>query len=93
MTGEQIRALLKEKGASMTDIARAAEVSVTSVSRVIHCEAKSRRIASVISLFLGKRLDDLWPGAYPAQYTRRTPERISRELKAAVVSVDSARAA
>ena len=94
MTGEEIRNLLKEKGATMTAVAEAADVSVTTVSRVIYSQDKSRRIASVISLFLGKRIDDLWPGQYPANYTRRSSsDRIKNELKAAAKSVDQARAA
>lgn len=76
----------------MTSVADAAEVSVQSVRRVIRGESKSRRIASVIAMFLGKRLDDLWPGQYPAQYSRKPSERINRELAAAVMSVDAQRA-
>lgn len=93
MTSEQICALLKKKGASMTSVADAAEVSVQSVRRVIRGESKSRRIASVIAMFLGKRLDDLWPGQYPDRYTRKAPEQVNRELRAAVLSVDAQRAA
>jgi lambda repressor-like predicted transcriptional regulator len=89
MTGEQIRSLLTKKGANMSAVAEAAGVSVTQISRVVHGESKSRRIANMIALFLGRRVDDLWPGMYPETYTRRSSSQVRRELAAAARSVTS----
>jgi len=93
MTESEIRALLKKKNATMTAVADAVGVSETSVRRVIRGESKSRRIANTIALFLGVRLEDLWPGAYPNAYSRRSPQDVCREIKAAAMRANAERAA
>lgn len=87
MTEAEIRALIAKKGATMTDIAAETEVSLSTVRKVIRGEARSRRIANVIALFLGRRIEDLWPGAYPEQYRRKTAEQVRREVRAAVMAI------
>lgn len=86
MTEAEIRALIDKKGATMTDIARESGVSLSTVRKVIRGEARSRRIASILSQFLCKRVEDLWPGQYPATYARRTQDQVIRELRAAVMA-------
>lgn len=93
MTPDQIKSLIKNKGASLRDIAEVAEVSASTVSRVISGDTKSRRLANAIALFLGKRLDDLWPSVYPDAYSRRSSAQVRQELMAAVRGADAERAA
>ena len=83
MTDLEIKILLSKRGANISDVARAAEVSPQLVGRVIAGKDKSRRVATLISNFLGKPLDALWPGAYPATYRRRSSHRVEMELRAA----------
>lgn len=92
MTADQIKNLIKGKGASLRDIAEAADVSPSTVCRVVSGDMKSRRLAQVISRFLGKRIDDLWPDAYPQQYSRRSSMQVRQELAAAVRTTDAERA-
>lgn len=87
MTDLEIKNLLAKRGANISDVARAAEVSPQAVGRVIAGKDKSRRIATIISNFLGKPLEQLWPGAYPATYTRRSTHRVEMELRAAAASL------
>lgn len=83
MKSKDIKRLIYDKGASLADIARAAGVSNSTVSRVISGEIRSRDVATVISRFLGKPLEALWPGKYPEVYRRRSSERVLLELAAA----------
>lgn len=83
MTDLEIKTLIYKKGANISDIARAAKVSHSAVSRVIKGETRSRDIATLISHFLGKPVDTLWPGKYPVTYSRKSSERVLMELRAA----------
>lgn len=83
MTGIEIRSLIYEKGATLSDIARISGKSHSSITRVINGESRSRDIATMISNFLGKPVDVLWPGKYPNVYRRRSSERVLMELQAA----------
>lgn len=85
MTEIEIKSLIKKRGANMSDIARVAEVSPGAVRRVIEGKDKSRRIATIISNFLGTPIDKLWPGQYPETYRRRSSEQVMKELRAAAV--------
>lgn len=87
MTPNDIKSLIYKKGANLSDVARAAGVSPSTVSRVIKGHVKSRDIATVISNFLGKPVDALWPGMYPEVYRRRSSEQVLMELRAAAASL------
>lgn len=87
MTDLEIKKLIYEKGANLADIARAASVSNSTVSRVISGEIRSRDVATVISNFLGKPLNTLWPNKYPAVYRRRSSEQVLRELRVAAAHI------
>lgn len=87
MTELQIKNLLRERGANMSDVARAAGVTPQTVGRVIAGKDKSRRIAMLISRFLGKSVDQLWPDMYPQTYSRRSPHRVALELQAAMATI------
>lgn len=87
MTDIEIKTLIKKRGANMSDVARAAGVSPGAVRRVIEGKDKSRRIANLISTFLGMPVDKLWPGQYPTTYSRRSSHRVVMELQAAAANV------
>lgn len=87
MTPDDIKALIYKKGANLSDVARAAGVAPSTVSRVINGGAKSREIATVISNFLGKPVETLWPGKYPDIYRRRSSEQVLMELRAAAANI------
>lgn len=93
MTPIDIKNLIYKKHANLSDIARAANVSPSTVSRVINGETRSRDIATVISNFVGKPLDTLWPGKYPEVYSRRSSEKVLMELRAAAASLGRREAA
>lgn len=87
MTDIEIKTLIKKRGANMSDIARVAQVTPGAVRRVIEGKDKSRRIATIISNFLGQPLEKLWPGLYPDTYRRRSSEQVMRELHAAAANL------
>lgn len=93
MTNLEIKSLIYKKGANISDIARAANVSHSTVSRVIKGETRSRDIACVISRFLGKSVETLWPGKYPDTYRRKSSERVLMELQAAASHIQRTREA
>lgn len=72
MKPEQIKALLKENGATQSDVARVVGVSPSMVGHVIEGRSKSRVIAMTIADFLERSVEELWPGRYPKTYRRRT---------------------
>jgi lambda repressor-like predicted transcriptional regulator len=72
MKPEEIKLLLKERGATQVEIAEVVGVSQAAVSAVINGVARSRRIAMTIAHFLDKEVNELWPGRYPKAYRRRT---------------------
>ncbi|WP_020164666.1 helix-turn-helix domain-containing protein [Methyloversatilis discipulorum] len=88
MKPEQIKALLKEQGATQSDVARVVGVSPATVSGVINGTSKSRMVAMTIAGFLKKDVDVLWPGKYPKVYRRNRRdvcvdlERVFQALKA-----------
>ncbi len=71
MNNIDVKALLNEEGISIGQIARAADVSRSTASRVINGIARSRRIASIVADYLGKPANTLWPGKYPESGYRR----------------------
>lgn len=76
-----INAALHKAKLKPSQLARKLNVPHSNVSGVIHGTAKSRRIAQAIATATGKTLDELWPGAYPAQPPKSSKRR--RALKAA----------
>lgn len=87
MAPSEIRKLIEKKGASAADIAAGVKVSPAAVNGVINGTIKSRRIATIISLFLGVPVDKLWPGQYPATY-KRNRDGVMRELQAAAMQAE-----
>lgn len=71
MKPERIKALLRENGATQTDVARVVGVSSSMVSHVIDGRSKSRVVALTIAEFLNLGVDELWPGQYPKVYRRQ----------------------
>jgi transcriptional regulator with XRE-family HTH domain len=87
MKPERIKALLKEHGATQSDVARVVGVSPSMVGHVIEGRSKSRVLAMTIADFLDLGVDDLWPGMYPKTYSRRTDVR--EKLSAAFAKLQS----
>jgi lambda repressor-like predicted transcriptional regulator len=76
MHPEQIKADIRMKGATPSSLADGMDRSRMLISNVIHGRVVSRPVASQISAFLGKSLNDLWPGKYGQEgNTRSTPLR------------------
>jgi lambda repressor-like predicted transcriptional regulator len=76
MHPEQIKADIRMKGATPSSLADGMDRSRMLISNVIHGRVVSRPVASQISAFLGKSLNDLWPGKYGQKgNTRSTPLR------------------
>jgi lambda repressor-like predicted transcriptional regulator len=83
MTPDQITDLIKKRGANYSAIARSIGVSHTSVRRVVFGLSKSRPVARTIAIFLGRSVDELWPGMYPDVYKRKGPDEVTRAQLAA----------
>jgi lambda repressor-like predicted transcriptional regulator len=64
MHPEQIKAEIRMKGATPSSLADGMDRSRMLISNVIHGRVVSRLVAKQISAFLGKSLNDLWPGKY-----------------------------
>jgi lambda repressor-like predicted transcriptional regulator len=64
MHPEQIKAEIRMKGATPSSLADGMDRSRMLISNVIHGRVVSRPVAKHISAFLGKSLNDLWPGKY-----------------------------
>jgi lambda repressor-like predicted transcriptional regulator len=64
MHPEQIKAEIRMKGATPSSLADGMNRSRMLISNVIHGRVVSRPVAKHISAFLGKSLNDLWPGKY-----------------------------
>ncbi len=78
MHPEQIKAEIRMKGATPSSLADGMDRSRMLISNVIHGRVVSRPVAKHISAFLGKSLNDLWPGKYSNQgNVRQTPLRRS----------------
>lgn len=71
MNNIDVKALLNEEGISIGQIARAANVTRSTASRVINGLSRSRRIASIVADYLGQPANTLWPGKYPENGYRR----------------------
>lgn len=79
--------MLKDRGASMTAVARVCQVTPQMVRKVVFREAKSRRVALVIAEFLGLPLETLFPDQYPDRYTKQK-DAMSR-MQLAAISVQA----
>lgn len=66
MKPEEIKKALSSRGIALADLARHAQVSLTTVSTVVSGKARSRRVATLIAKAIGLPIDAVWPGAYPA---------------------------
>lgn len=76
MHPEQIKAEIRMKGATPSSLADEMDRSRMLISNVIHGRVVSFPVAKQISAFLGKSLNDLWPGKYTKDgNARRTPLR------------------
>lgn len=84
MNPTDIRALIKKRGAAISAIAESLEVSEAAVRGVIDGNIKSRRIAKRIADFTGRKVDDLWPGRYPAKYRRKATTTAAEAMLAAL---------
>lgn len=93
MTPQQITELLRNRGASYAAFAKSLGVSHTSIRRVVFGESKSRRVANAIAIFLGRSVDDLWPGQYPKRYRRTAPNDMTRAQIDAAARMANAKAA
>lgn len=87
MPPQQIKQLLRSRGASMTAVAKVCDVTPQTVRAVVFRETKSRRIAMVIAEFLDRSLDELFPGMYPDRYRRNADAM--RQMQAALMRIDS----
>jgi lambda repressor-like predicted transcriptional regulator len=76
MHPEQIKAEIRMKGATPSSLADGMDRSRMLISNVIHGRVVSLPVAKQISAFLGKSLNDLWPGKYSQEGNARpTPLR------------------
>lgn len=82
MKPEQIKVLLKEQGATQSDVAKVVGVSPSMVAHVIEGRSKSRIVAMTIAGFLKKDVDVLWPGKYPKVYRRSRKDAHDELMKA-----------
>lgn len=57
---------ISKAGTGTAAIAKTLRVSHQSVCEVVRGKSKSRRIATHIAGLIGRSLDELWPGRYPA---------------------------
>ena len=67
-----IKAELTVRGWPPTRIARVLGVSRSAVTRVIHGQSRSQRIAGRIARVVGKPAAELWPGYYAVPVNRST---------------------
>ncbi|WP_442957796.1 helix-turn-helix domain-containing protein [Polaromonas sp.] len=71
MHPEQIKALIRMKGTTLSALADSMCRSRMLVSNVIHGRAVSRPVAERIATLLGCQADQLWPGKYAVAPKRR----------------------
>lgn len=64
MHPEDIKAVLRKRGTTQADLARALGVSKTTVGYVIAGKTLSRRVAEAVAAAAGQPLARLWPGKY-----------------------------
>jgi lambda repressor-like predicted transcriptional regulator len=64
MDADRINYLLRRKGWSQVEIAKALGMSKASVGNVIHSRVTSHVIATFISCILEREIDKIWPGRY-----------------------------
>lgn len=65
-----IQAELTVRGWPPTRIAQRLRVTRSAVSRVIHGQCRSRRIANEIARVVGQPADQIWPGHYAKKVNR-----------------------
>lgn len=61
---EEIKARLRSKGISMSDIARSLDLTPSTIHAVVSGRSHSRRVALRISAELELRPSDIWPEKY-----------------------------
>jgi len=64
MNPEIIKARMRMRGVSVSDIARTEGVSPSAVHRVIHGERSSYRLANAVSGVIGTPVERIWPNKY-----------------------------
>lgn len=72
MHHEDIKAAIRKRGVTPSDLADTLKVSRSLVSRVIRGSTKSEVIARAISKVTGIPVETLWPGAYGQQTSGAT---------------------
>jgi lambda repressor-like predicted transcriptional regulator len=89
MHPEDIKAAIRKRGHTLATVAqRAGKVkaprdsvpTASAVSRVLHGQFQSRRIAQCISELIGVPLEQLWPGKYSVtgQHPVKTARKVAR---------------
>lgn len=58
---EEIKALLRSKGRTMSDIARSLELKPATIHAVVSGRSYSQRVAEAIATELGLQVNDIWP--------------------------------
>jgi Ner family transcriptional regulator len=66
---------LKKRGKSQTQLTRDLDISNSVVNNVIHGKVTSHTVAQHIATFLGKQLNEIWPGQYVYK-PRNRPRKI-----------------
>lgn len=61
---EEIKARLRSKGLTMSDIARSLTLTPSTIHAVVSGRSHSRRVAEKISAELGLEPRDIWPEKY-----------------------------
>jgi lambda repressor-like predicted transcriptional regulator len=89
MNADEIRKAVRDKGFYLSDIARALEVTPTTVSQVVSGQAKSRKIAKAIGNITGFSLEQLWPGQYPDSYQRARRDCIEERMHRVTAAIRS----
>ena len=64
MNAAYIQAELKLRNISQSDVARKFKVSPSFVSRLIHGETSSHRVAAHIARAIGRPVHECWPNRY-----------------------------
>lgn len=67
MHHEDIKAAIRKRDVTPSDVAKALRVSNSLVSRVIRGKSRSERVARAIAKVTGLGIDVLWPGLYQAR--------------------------
>jgi lambda repressor-like predicted transcriptional regulator len=73
---------LKKRGKSQTQLARDLDISNSVVNNVIHGKVTSHTVAQYIATFLGKQLNEIWPGQYVYKPRNRPKKIVNNQIKA-----------